>query len=157
MPAILQNPAHLHLLLNHLPIAGLAVAALGLFLALLARNRGAQIISLCLIILTSAAAWPVYVTGENAYKSIRGIADDAGSDWLDTHIDRADETIWYFAVPPAFALLAMFLPRKFPSSAVPLLVVTLLAALVCLGLAAYIADAGGQIRHPEFRKSATLP
>jgi drug/metabolite transporter (DMT)-like permease len=153
----LNNSAHLHVLLNHWPIVGLAIATLGLLLAIFTRNRVAQIISLSLVIFTSATAWPVYATGEKAYKTIRGVADEDGADWLDTHLERADATVGYFALPPVLALLAIFLPRKFPRSSSPLLWLTLLASVVCLGLGAYIAEAGGQIRHPEFRSPESPP
>jgi hypothetical protein len=150
----MQNPAYLHLLLNHFPIVGLAVASLGLLLAWFMRNRGAQIVSLSLVLLTAAAAWPVYLTGEAAYKTVRGVADDAGADWLDTHWERAEATVGWFAAPVVLAGLALFLPRRWPRSAGLLTLLTLLAAVGCVGIAVYIAEAGGQIRHSELRRPA---
>ena len=148
-----MTAAHLHLLLNHFPLVGLAIASLGLLTSILMKNRGAQVLSIALVILTSAIAWPVAVSGENAYKTIRGVADDDGADWLDTHLDRADQTVWLFALPPLIGLLAIFLPFKFPRTATPMAVATLIVAGVSLGAAVYIADAGGKIRHPEIRST----
>ncbi|MGH8047534.1 MAG: hypothetical protein ACREKL_09830, partial [Chthoniobacterales bacterium] len=85
------NPAYRHLLINHVPIIGLAAAALVLFIALFFRSRAAQIPALIVVLLMAASAVPVHKTGEAAYKQVRALTDDAGADWLDEHSDRADK------------------------------------------------------------------
>ena len=53
------------------------------------------------------------------------------------------------------AAAAIFVTKKWPKSAGPLVIATLLLAIVSLGAGFYIAYAGGKIRHREFRN--TLP
>ena len=148
---ILGQPGYLHVLLNHLPIFGTALGALALGVALGLRSRPAQITALVVVLVASASAWPVLVTGQQAYKPIRGLTDDDGSDWLDMHMDRAEKTICAFYLLAAVALAGLLAPRKWPRSATPLAVTNFALSLLCFGLAGYIAQAGGRVRHPEFR------
>ena len=76
---------HLHVLLNHLPVIGLTMGILALGLALVLRSRPAQIVALVLVFISAGSAWPVNFTGQRAYKTIRGLTDDEGTDWLDAH------------------------------------------------------------------------
>ena len=104
-----------------------------------------------LVFVAAASAWPVTFTGQHAYKTVRGITDDDGTAWLDTHMERAEE------VAPAFYLLALLsaaaliAPHKWPRTTRPLATATLVLAILCAGAGGWIALAGGQIRHPEFR------
>ena len=142
---------HLHVLLNHLPVIGLAFGVAALGLALLMKSRPAQIIGLLLVLGAAASVWAVNTTGQNAYKPIRGLADDEGVKWLDTHMERAENFAPLFYTLAALAAAALLAPRKWPRSATPLAIATLALGALCMGASGWIADAGGQIRHPEFR------
>ncbi len=147
----LQDPAYLHVLLNHIPVIGLLAGTLALIFALLLRQRAAQIPALLVIFLAAASIYPVVLTGEAAYRPIRTIADDSGADWLDEHMDRADRYSGAYYGLAAVALIALVIPIRWPSTSTPLGIITLLAALTCLAAGIFIAEAGGRIRHPEFR------
>jgi hypothetical protein len=159
----LANPAYKHLLINHVPIIGLAGGAIALFIALFIRGAGARVPALILIFLTAASAYPVVLTGEAAYKPVRHIADDAGADWLDEHMDRADTGAPAFYVLAGLALVALVVPVKWPRAGAPLAILTLLGAIACVGVGGWISQAGGPIMHIELRPppapgdSATLP
>jgi len=148
---LLRKPEYLHVLLNHLPIYGTILGALALAISLVLRSRAAQITALILTMIAGASAYPVFLTGQRAYKTVRGMADETGADVLDEHMDRAEKTVFVFYVLAAFAAAGLLLPIKWPKSAVPLTAITLLVAVLCSWLAAYIAQPGGQVRHPEFR------
>jgi hypothetical protein len=150
---LLQKPEYLHVVLNHLPIWGVILGAFALGISLLLKSRTAQITALAIVLVGGVAAFPVFVTGEQAYKPIRSLTDDPGSDWLDTHMERAEQWIGVFYVLAAVALAGIVVPIKWPKSAVPLAVAALVLALLSIGIGFYIAEAGGQIRHPEFRLS----
>jgi hypothetical protein len=66
-------------------------------------------------------------------------------------MDRAEKTIFAFYVLAAFAAAGLFVPIKWPKSAIPLAAITLVVAVLCSGIVVYIAQPGGQVRHPEFR------
>lgn len=150
----LGNPAYRHLLLNHLPILGLAAGALALFFAFFLRSRAAQVPALLVILVMAASAFPVYESGEQAYKQIRRVADDTGVDWLDTHMDRADQGVRAFYALAGLTLVALVLPIKWPRTGTPLAAVVLLASAACIGVGGWIAQAGGPIMHAELRPAA---
>jgi hypothetical protein len=89
--------------------------------------------------LQAASAYPVLVSGQRAYKTIRGIADDTGAEALDDHMDRAEKTIGLFYVLALVALAGLLVPIKWPKTGLPLTATTLVFALVCFGLSRYIA------------------
>ena len=151
----LSNPAYQHLLINHLPIIGIVMGLVGLCVAFALRQRVAFIPALVILVVAGVSAWPVYATGSEAYKPIRQITDDAGIDWLDTHIDRADSAIWAFYVLAGVAAVAVAVPWKWPRASLPLAILTTVIAVACLGAAGWIAEAGGKVRHPEFRTPGT--
>jgi hypothetical protein len=90
---ILKKPEYIHVVLNHLPIYGTILGAIALAVSLLLRSRAAQITALIITLIAGVSAYPVFVSGQRAYKAIRGISDDAGADALDEHMDRAEKTI----------------------------------------------------------------
>jgi hypothetical protein len=63
----LSQPEYVHVLLNPLPVYGLATGVLGLVLAMALRSRTAQVVALIIILICAASAWPVYQYGEGAY------------------------------------------------------------------------------------------
>lgn len=147
----LRQPEYVHTLLNPLPIYGLGIALVGLIVALIFKSRPAEVTALTLVFLSAAAAWPAARFGERAYDNILTLADEDGRAWLEAHADRAESLLYIYYCLAALAAAAIFLPRKWPRSARPLAVATLLLALVSLGAGASIAYAGGKIRHREFR------
>jgi hypothetical protein len=148
---LLKKPEYIHIVLNHLPIYGTILGALALAVSLMLRSRAAQITALILALIAGVSAYPVLVSGQRAYKTIRGLSDDAGADWLDEHMDRAEKTIAAFYFLAALALAGLLIPIKWPKSAFPLAALTLVVAILCSGIAVYIAQPGGRVRHPEFR------
>jgi len=146
-----QQPGYLHVLINHLPIVGTAMGVLALAVALFLRQRAALIPALVVVLVAGISAWPVSETGSVAYKPIRKISDDAGSDWLDEHQERADRTVWTFYVMAGLAAAALVVPVRWPRTAVPLAAATALAAVACTAVGGYIAQPGGRVRHIEFR------
>ncbi|MGI8430913.1 MAG: hypothetical protein ACR2MW_01290 [Chthoniobacterales bacterium] len=147
----LSQPEYLHVLINPLPVYGLFVAMLGLIIALVQGSRRAQIATLALIIFSGVIAWPVVHYGEAGYDRALSLTDPQGAVWLKAHAQRADQFVWFFYGLAAVAAAAILVPQKWPKSALPLALATLIFSGVVLGMGEYIAYAGGRVRHPEFR------
>jgi disulfide bond formation protein DsbB len=147
----LRQPEYVHVLLNPIPIYGLAIALIGLLIAMLMRSRPGQIVALSLVLISAGMAWPVAELGERSSDRVLSMSDDDGQAWLKAHEHRADQFVPFFYALAVVSLLAIVLPIKFPKSSFPLTIVTLLFGFVVLGMGAYIAQAGGKIRHREFR------
>lgn len=155
--ALEQQPEYVHTLINPLPIYGLALGIVAFIVALLLRNRSAQIPALVIIFIAAGSAWPAAHFGDEAYDRVLSMSDEVGGAWLAAHAHRADIFVWCYYTLALVALLALILPRKFPRIETPLTVLTLLLALVSLGAGGYVAYAGGKIRHREFRTEPPPP
>lgn len=147
----LSDPEYLHVLLNPLPIYGLAVGVLGLIVALISRSRAARVTPLVIVLVSALSAWPVYHCGEAAYDSVLAMADSEGGRCLDEHMRRGEQLIVVFHVVGSLAAFGLLAEAKFPRASVPLPTITLLLAAANLGVDGYIAYAGGHVRHREFR------
>ena len=147
----LRQPEYLHVLLNPIPVYGLAFALFGLIAATYLRSRGGQLAALVLICASAILAWPVVRQGDLAYNPVLTMADENGQAWLKAHVQRADQLVWLYYSLAALAAAAIFVPKKWPKTALPLVIATMALAFVSLGAGAYISHAGGKIRHREFR------
>jgi hypothetical protein len=147
----LRQPEYIHVLLNPIPVYGLAIALLGLLIAMLLRSRPAQIATLAVVLLSATIAWPVYEFGEQSADRVLAMSDEEGGAWLKAHEHRAEQLIYFFYALALVSLAAIAIPGKFPRSSSPLAWLTLIAGFVVVVMGAYIGQAGGKIRHREFR------
>jgi hypothetical protein len=148
--AALRQPEYVHVLLNPLPIYGLAAGVFSLGVALIARSRGGQAIALLLILLAAAAAWPVAHYGSAGYDRVYSMANESAQKWLNWHVYLADRIVWGYYATAALAALTLIGLWKFPRLHRVALVLTLVGALTALGLGGFLAFAGGKVRHSEF-------
>lgn len=147
----LQQPEYVHVMINHLPIYGLAMGLLGLVIALFFRSRPAKVTALALVCVSAVSAWPVAYYGQQGYDRVLAMEDDEGGAWLKAHMQRAETYNYVYYALAALALAAIIAPVKWPKADTPLVVLTLLLGLATLGLGGWIAHAGGKVRHSEFR------
>jgi mono/diheme cytochrome c family protein len=145
------QPEYLHVLINPVPLYGIAGAVFMLTGALILRNRPAQLLALGLMVLSAASAWPAYSLGQKAYTRVYSLADAQGQKSLDSHKHRAERLIYAYYALAVIGLAATLVPAKAPKTTFLLALLTLLVALGSLGIGGWIAKAGGQIRHSEFR------
>src|SRR5438046_10158082 len=66
----LRQPEYIHVLINPLPIYGLAMAWVGLIVSLFLGSRRAQIATLAIVLISAASAWPVYELGQQSYDRV---------------------------------------------------------------------------------------
>ena len=153
----LRQPEYIHVLINPLPVYGLAMGWIGLVIAILLRSRPAKIATLTIILISAASAWPVYEFGEQAYDRVLTMTDDDGHAWLDEHLHRGEQLIYVFYALAVLSAAAIAIPIKWPKSSTLLALAVLLVGAVALGAGGYIAHAGGKIRHREFRNEPPPP
>ena len=147
----LRQPEYIHTLLNPLPVYGLAMGLIGLIVAFFLKSRAAQIATLVIVLICSASAWPVYEFGEQAKDRVLSMENEVGDAWLEEHQDRAEDLIWMFYVLAILSAAALVVPKKWPRSGTPLVIVVILLGIATFGAGGYIAYAGGKVRHREFR------
>ncbi len=147
----LRQPEYIHVLINPLPVYGLAMGLLGLIIAFFLRSRSAQVATLMIVLICAASALPVYAFGKQAKDRVLSMENEVGDAWLEEHEDRAEDLIWLFYALAVVSAIALVAPRKWPRSAGPLVIAVILLGVTTLGAGGYIAYAGGKIRHREFR------
>jgi hypothetical protein len=147
----LSDPEYLHILINPLPVYGLAVGVLALALALVLRNQRVTIAALVLVFVCALSAWPTYHYGEAGYDRVKAMSDPAGEQWLDEHMARGEKMIWLFYVLAGVAAIGVGVVVKWPRTSFAITVGTLVLGCATLGTGGYIAYAGGHVRHKEFR------
>ena len=145
-----MSAAHLHLLLNHIPLLGLIFGAALLAYGLWRSHEEVQKASLGLLAVAGLSAIAVYLTGEPAEEIIEGLAG-VSHDAIEAH-----EEVGIYALigglvtglsalgALGYALLRKHLVRW-------TVILTLVLAVISSGLIGYTANLGGKISHPELR------
>ena len=148
-----MNLAHLHLMLNHIPVVGTLVAGALFVLALRWRNPQLERVALGFLLAFALLTIPVYLTGEPAEHVVERLPRVA-EPVIDRHEHAALATLVAVEVLGASALagLALFrrrlLPRAFAVGLVALMGIT-------SGLFDWTGYLGGQIRHTEIRSASS--
>ena len=147
----LTQPEYWHVLIHPFPILGMALAAPLLLFALAVRSRGAHEAGLVLILLSALGAFATVKVGQRAYDRVYKGIENESQQWLDVHMERAEDAQWAFYLTGLLAALALAAGRRKPSWGRPATIGALSGALLCSALGGWIAHAGGQVRHAEFR------
>jgi hypothetical protein len=151
LATLLSQPEYVHVLINHLPLIGLPVAILALAAALVMRNRGAILLGLVLVALLALSAWPVSEYGEAGFDRVLSMSDADGQAFLKEHQRLADRWVFLYYLTAGAAAVGFALAWKWPRFLTPLAVAALAVGLASLVAGLFIARAGGEIRHREFR------
>ncbi|HEX3233975.1 MAG TPA: hypothetical protein VHR41_07240 [Gemmatimonadales bacterium] len=151
------SAAHLHLVLNHIPVLGtMLFAPLVLLWGLVRGSRDGTQIGLLLTVLLAVTAIPIYLTGEPAEEQLEN------QPWFDkqrveAHEERAEAGLIAVLVTGAVAVAGLWLARGGQPQRRSLTGVVLVGLLVSAVLFALAAIEGGQIRHDEIRAAAFAP
>jgi uncharacterized membrane protein len=148
-----MNPAHLHLILNHLPVLGTAFGLAILAFGLWKKNEAIKRLALATLVIIALSAIPAYLTGEPAEDVVKGLPGVAMS-LVERHEEAAGVALGGVLALGALALAGLVIFRGQRPVANWFGLLTLLAAVVVTGLMAYTANLGGQVHHPEIRSGA---
>lgn len=158
------SPEHLHVMINHVPLIGLAIALVPLLIGLIGRRRESLFLGLLLTVVCGGSVSLVMWSGEEAehewlHTESASHLGEAGHEWAEIHEERAElgsKTIYATAGLALLGLIAMGV-KKFKKAVLPLAILTSLGCVASVIAAAWIADSGGKISHPEFRDSTLWP
>jgi|RhiMethySRZTD1v2_1073278.scaffolds.fasta_scaffold1619744_1 hypothetical protein len=148
-----MNTAHLHLMLNHLPVLGapmlLALLAYGLW------RRSPEVIRVALwcTAVLGIVAVAVYLTGEPAEELVESLPT-FDHDMVERHETVALGTTAVLVVTATLAAVALWAAKRggrLAATATRLVLAGLLAGSVAVAAAAWT---GGPIGHPEIRVGA---
>lgn len=147
---------HLHLALNHIPVLGTPFI-LCVFLWSWLKNQTATLrFCLWLFVFYAAASIAIKFTGDFASEQLVNVSE-ATKTLIGSHEESADQATAGIFLTGIYAAAALFTSRDRRS--VPRWSLTTLAliALLTSALLARTANLGGQIKHPEIRKTTSPP
>jgi len=158
---ILENSAHVHLLLNHVPTIGFGIGLLLCLAGFVGKSDVLKRTSFVIFFLVAVVAIATFVSG-NAAEAV--LAGTGRTDFppgvspaaIRAHEDAALLAFALMEVTGFFAWLALWQWRRVPSSSrlpgwtLPIVVVL---SVVTFGLMTRAAELGGEINHPEIRES----
>lgn len=150
----MNNDAHLHLILNHLPILGVLFGLLIMAGGFLLKNNAVKRTALGMFVLSAVCAIPAYLTGEPAeemVESLPGVTENL----IEAHEDLANIFLWVTGALGLLSLLTFLADVKAKTIASTLYVATFVGALGAMILAQRVGTTGGEIRHTEIRTGAT--
>ncbi|MCS6816485.1 MAG: hypothetical protein N0A16_06955 [Blastocatellia bacterium] len=146
-----MNPAHVHLLLNHIPVIGLWLGIV-LYLVALVKKPEWRSLSLGVFVLMAVLTLPAYLSGEPAEEMLHGWPGISEAT-IEEHEEAALPTLITMLVLGAVALVGLV---RFRSAGTWsrgygwFVLVLALAAGILIGRTAHL---GAYIRHPEIRST----
>ena len=147
----MSQPEYVHVLLNPMPLYGMAAGA---FLLSWSRLRHPDEFPegvLLWVILVAIITGLVVYFGLQGYENVGAIADAHGNRWLAHHKERALSLMYVFYLAGLSAFGALLAQRRRPLLASRLIWLTLFLTIASIGAASWISHAGGQVIHAEFR------
>jgi uncharacterized membrane protein len=151
-----MNGAHIHLLLNHLPVIGAIFGLLLLLLALSRKSEELKRVSLVVFALTALMALPAYFTGEPAEEVIEHLPD-VGKSFIEQHERAALFAFVMAGFTGVVALAGLILFRRAEKLPGWVVAAALVLSLATSGMMSWTANLGGQIRHTEIRSGFQAP
>jgi hypothetical protein len=166
------TPAHLHLLVNHIPVIGIMGAVLLLVWAMIRNNAELKRAALIAFVLVGISAYVAGWTGEGAAPIVRHIPGIDRAK-IGAHIYAANYAFYTSIILGVIALVGLILAwkKKENSGMVSvgqyvrhhkephkvIVIICLVVGLFDVYLLALTANAGGQIRHPEIVQGFQAP
>ncbi len=145
-----MNLAHVHLMINHVPVIAVPGAILLLIYALVRKSEEVKMVSLGVFVLIASLTPAVYFTGlaaERVVKNLPGVTEA----YVGRHEEMAERALVSIEVLGGLSLVGLILLWR--SGSIPRWVVgiVLVLSLVSATISSLTANLGGQIRHTEIR------
>jgi len=150
-----MNWAHIHLILNHIPLIGIGFVILLFIIGLLRKSNELIKVSLIFVVIVALWAIPAYLTGEPAeeiVENLPGISENL----IKSHEESAETAFIFTEIVGALALITLFVRRFFQTLGNRLTIIVLIGLLISGGLIAWTANLGGKINHPEIRSDTVF-
>jgi uncharacterized membrane protein len=149
------NAAHLHLMVNHLPLFAALFAGALLAAGLLRRHKALSDAGLVLAVVAGMGAFAAAQTGERAegiVENLPGVTEAA----IENHEEAAEAAMFTAIALGVLALAALALPARMAGAKRAATLGSLAVALVAFALVGRAANLGGMIRHTEISDGASV-
>jgi uncharacterized membrane protein len=149
-----MSAAHIHLLLNHIPILGTLFGLIVLLYAFVRDSDEVMKVSLGTFVVTALITIPVYLTGDGAADIVAKLPG-VSLDIIERHDSAATFTIIAIELLGAVSLWGLWQLRRATELARWITVAALVLGFLSTGLAMWTGTLGGQVRHTEVRADFT--
>ena len=148
-----MNLTHLHLLINHLPIAGSILGGFVLAFALYTKNSQTKAAAYYLLVFSTIGAIIAYLTGESAEESVEHL-QGVTKGMIEQHEELATLSLISLCITGFLSLIGLYLVFMKNSLSRKLAKFILFLSLVSFGLISATGYYGGLIRHSELNTVA---
>jgi hypothetical protein len=148
------NYAHVHLLLNHIPVIGMLIAV-GLFLMSFFGKNNEDLRRTSYILFATIALFtiPTFMTGFASQSMVKGPGVDA---LVQRHLSSALLSVWFMLFTGALAIIGLWQAQTTKHLARWNIIAVLIFSLLSVVLISRTSNTGGDIRHPELRPPGAL-
>lgn len=143
-----MNPMHVHLALNHLPLAGALFGAALLQWGAFRRDVSFQRAGLALLAAAAAFAVPTFLTGEGAEHALEKLVP-LGEGLIHPHEEAGELAVWAIGATGAFSAWVLWRYRGRPELPGRWVALASFGGVVCFAALAWTSYLGGRIRHSE--------
>lgn len=146
--------AHVHLMLNHVPLIGTFTAACVIAWALLRKSDTFKRFGMVVLVISALVTLPTYFTGEPAEERVEHFPGVERA-VIHEHEEAGEAGIIVMSIAGTIALAALILTNKRPTTLHRWSIVILLISLFSFSVMSRVAYLGGQVMHPELRGVAS--
>jgi len=152
-----MNAAHLHLVLNHLPLVSIPLGLIFLLAGVQQGHKGWTKFSLWILIFASVLVLPVFLTGEPAEEVVEHLPG-VGEAFIESHEGAAKTALVLTLLGSAASLSALgsFWSASLARLQKALISLTVIFSFLGTTSLGYTALLGGRIRHIEVRSGADV-
>ena len=150
------NLAHLHLLLNHIPVLGTIIGVCLFLVSFVGKNQDLRRSSFLIFTGVAVMTVPTFISGFGAMSSIKN-EPNVSSALLERHEGSALLSLWFMELTGALAVLALWQTHRKTRPAGRTILAILVVSLLSVGLMARTGNTGGDIRHPEVWENKDHP
>ncbi len=148
-----MNDAHLHLVVNHLPILG-TIFGLGILIAgLFFKNNSVKNTAYILFVIAAVFAAFSMGTGEGAEELVEDMPN-IGHEIIHEHEELAEKFALVMYVLGVFSLLSLFASYKNSKYATAGSYITFILAVIAVILSVNVGISGAEVRHTEVRQDS---
>lgn len=148
--------SHVHLLLNHVPTVGGAIAIVLLIIAFVRGTDDLKRVAFEALYVVALLTFPAYLSGVAAQQSLLSRPDIA-QPYVNAHWNAALWTFLLMQLAGSLSWLVLWRFRRSGRWATPLVGAVFVFSALSFAAAARTANLGGEIRHPEILVDATPP
>lgn len=147
-----MNGAHLHLVLNHVPVLGGLAVLLLMGIAKLKDNPAITKLTLQFMVLVGVASFAAYFSGEPAEELVEHLPGISES-LIERHERFALYGLVTTEILAALGIVGLFVLRVNPERIAKYWIAATAVAILNAGLMLTTANYGGEIRHTEIRQA----